>query len=659
MQNLVSLPVRVGRVLVASFILTGLTTAARALVFEFADVKATFDSTLSVGGLYRLNNPDRDLYGTANGGRQNSVNTDDGNLNYRSGWASKVFKGTHDLDLRWKDFGAFVRGTYFYDVENEDGDRARTPLSEWAKDRVGSDAQFLDMYVRGTFNVASRPLELRFGRQVLNLGESTFIPNGVNVVNPVDVSRLRVPGSELREALLPVNMLKASYSFSDRLSAEAFWLLEFRRTEIDPAGTYFGTNDFAARGGDRVYLGFGALSDQQPLGAVGRDRDREGGNFNQYGANLKLTVPKLNDTEFGLYYASYHSRLPVISARTPTDPVSATLVQTTAGNLANANLAPAMIANGVPPATVATVLPQLIGAALTGVPADSLPAGLVPFAAFYPSAVSIANGARQVGLLTAAATGRYFIEYPENIKMLAASFNTTLGGTGIAWQGEIAYKHGVPLQIDDVELLFATLSALSPTFANGNNQINGAQFPLNTEISGYRRKDVYTTQSTFTKVFGPTFGSNQFTLLAELGMVYVPDLPDKNVLRFDGPGTFTSGNAAAMVNTGSPTLPGTPHSAFADRFSWGYQILGRLEYNNVFAGVNVLPGLAFVHDVSGNTPLPLGNFVAGRKSINLVAEFTFQNAWSFEVRYVNFFGAKPYNLIADRDFVSTTLKYSF
>jgi len=43
--------------------------------------------------------------------------------------------------------------------------------------------------------------DVRLGRQVISWGESTFIPNGINVINPIDVARLRTPGSELREAL--------------------------------------------------------------------------------------------------------------------------------------------------------------------------------------------------------------------------------------------------------------------------------------------------------------------------------------------------------------------------------------------------------------------------------------------------------------------------
>jgi len=623
--------------------LLALAAPVHAFVFSSGDFKGTFDTTLSVGGIYRLENPDPEYYGLSNGGQQNSVNADDGNLNYRKGWASQVFKGTHTLEIKWRNFGALASGYYFYDTENKDHDRARTPLTEDAQDRVGAGGDFLDLYVRGKFEIASHDLDLRFGRQVLNLGESTFIPNGINVVNSVDAAKLRVPGAELREVLLPVNMLKASVGLSENVTLEAFWLLEFRRTEIDPAGSYFSTNDFATRGGSNVYLGFGSLSDKTPLGAVPRAPDREGGNYNQYGADLHVAAPGLGNTDFGFYFANYHSRLPVISARTPTGPVTAAAV---AGTLANL-----LIQNGAATQTTAAATAQ----------------GLLTLAATNPAALTtgqraLITGAQTVALLNTAATGRYFIEYPEDIRMLGVSFNTSLGQTGIACQGEVSYKHGVPLQIDDVELLFATLSALSPTYGAPNNQLGSYLGQYGTEISGYRREDVWTAQTSLTKTFGPMLGASQFTLVGEVGGVYVPDLPSKDVLRFDGMGTFTSGSQTAMNNTASPgstPFTATPSSAFADRFSWGYQILGRLEYNNIFAGINMTPSIAFVHDVHGNTPLPLGNFLTGRKSINLVTEFSWHNSWSLEFRYVNYFGASRYNLLADRDYVASTLKYSF
>ncbi len=634
---------------------------AFAIQFSNGEFKGSFDSTLSFGGLYRLQDPSPGFYATSNSfnglaGQQNSANTDDGNLNYGKGWASEVLKGNHDLELKFRNFGALVRGYWFHDLKADE--TRRTPLSDQAKDRVVSGAELLDLYGRVKFEIAGgMPFDLRIGRQVLSLGESTFIPNGINVVNSADLSKLRVPGSELKEALLPVNMVKLSVGLTPTISVEPFWLLEFRRNELEPAGTYFSTNDFATRGGSRVFLGFGTLPDNGVLGGISRAKDRDAGNFNQYGLATRVLAPSLNNTEFGLYYARYNSRSPVISARTPTGPISTALIISTASSLA-APVVPAMIASGIPAANIPASLTTLIGAALTGVPAAALPASLQPF---YPSVGAAAAGASKIALLTAAATGQYFTEYPEGLNLFGASFNTSLGKSGISWQGEVSLKKDVPLQLDDVELLFATLSSLTnnPGSAFGsNNQIGNFLGQYNREISGYRRHSVWTAQSTLTKVFGPMLGAQQFTLLGEVGAVWV-NLPPREVMRYDGPGTFSAGTQAAMNGTGFGTIPATRQEAFADEFSWGYQVLGRLEYNNLFPNVNMQPTVAYTQDVRGNTPLPVANYIHGRRSVNVAVEFIYRNTWSLELRYVHFSGGGPFNLLADRDYFATTVKFSF
>jgi hypothetical protein len=642
----------------AGLALAGLSAISlQAFVFEFGDVKGSFDTTLSVGGLYRLGEPDPALYGlsnTANGvaGRQRSVNADDGNLNYRKGMASFLVKANHDLQVDYKHAGLFVRGYYFNDFVNSNGTRKKVALSDEAEKIVAEGAELLDAYVYFKPNLGGMPASLRIGQQVLSWGESTFIPNGINSVNPIDVAKLRTPGSELKEALLPVNMVSASLGVTNNLTLEAFYLLDWKRTRVDPPGTYFSTNDFVAKGGRKVYLGFGAIADTNPLGAIVRGKDNEPSDTGQYGVNARWLAEKLNNTEFGVYFMNYHSRLPTISAMTPTTPISSALVQSTAASLAQPTLVPALVP--VFGAATPTVLSTLLGAALTGVPASALPASMQPY---YPAAAQIATGAKTIGFLTAAQTGNYLIEFPEDIHLVGASFNTSV--KGIALQGELSYRSNQPLQVDDVELLFAALSPLSARYG-ANNQIGS--FALNSYLPGYRRTKVWTGQMTATRVGRGILGAAQSTLVGEIGFVQA-DLPAKSTLRFDGPGTFVGGeiaymNASGSNSSGVPPLS-EPSSAFADEFSWGYQIVGRLDYNNVFAGVNVSPLFVFAHDVGGNTPLPLGNFVHGRKTITLGADFTFQNAWAFEVRYVNFSGAGRYNLLADRDYVSATLKYSF
>ncbi|HEX9782033.1 MAG TPA: DUF1302 domain-containing protein [Opitutaceae bacterium] len=626
-----------------------------AFQFALGKVAGSLDTNLSINTSYRLSDPSRTFYGTAAGGLQNSVNADDGNLNYEQGIFSLAARGTSDLLFKYDRYQAFFRATYLYDHENEHGDRARTPLTSAALDHVGTDFDLLDAFVVGRFDLAGKPFDLRLGSQVLSWGESTFIQNGINVINPIEVARIRVPGAELKDALRPVPMVSMSLGISKNITLEGFLQLTWQETEIDPPGSYFSTNDFLGAGGDRVFLGFGAVADSSSFGFVPRGPDAKAGDSGQWGVAARQLLPGLNDTEIGFFFVNYHSRLPLISARTPTRPISAAEVQATAGSLALSNLAPAMVQAGFPANQVPAALSTLLGAALTNVPAANLPASLQPF---YPAALSIASSARTLGFFSSAATGRYLIEYPEDIKLYGFSFNTDLASTGISLQGEISYKTDVPIQLDDVELLFAALSSINPAFG-GNNQIGNFLGQLDTRVQGWKHKDAWQAQVTATRIFGPMFGANQALLLAEVGVTHVPHLPAKEVLRFDAPGTYTSGDASAMLLSGNGAFPATPYDAFASETSWGYQIVGRLEYNNAFLGMNVAPTLAVAHDVSGVTPLPLGNFRKDRITVTSAVELTYLNQYALEIRYVNYSGAGQYNLLGDRDFVSVIAKYSF
>ena len=652
----------------------GLAPSARAFLFELGSAKGSFDTTLSIGGLYRLGDPNPQLYGLSSSfhgvtgqaattllgvAAQRSVNADDGNLNYNTGIASLLVKANHDLLLQYNNAGLFVRGYYFNDLTNSNGVRDRTALSDEANKVVSEGAELLDAYVFFKMS-GNMPASLRFGRQVLSWGESTFIPNGINSVNPIDVAKLRTPGSELKEALRPLTMASGSLNLTENLTLEAFYLFGWDRTRIDPPGTYFSTNDFVAKGGTKVYLGFGAIADSSALGAIPRGTDREPGKSGQFGINLRWLAHGLKDTEFGLYYMNYHSRLPVISASTPAVPVNGALAASDSGAILGPLLGASIGAalGTADPVVIGGALTTLIGATLTGVPASALPAALQPF---YATVAGVTSQLATRELLKAAATGSYIIEFPKDVHLWGASFNTSL--KGIAIQGELSYRNNQPLQVDDVELLFAALSPLSSRFS-ANNQIGA--FALDTYIPGFHRHKVWTGQMTATKVTRGFFGAGQTTLLAEAGFVRA-DLPSKSTLRYDGPGTFVGGDINYMTNSGSNasavaagiTPLSEPASAFADSFSWGYQLVGRLDYNNAFKGVNVSPLLVFTHDVGGNTPLPMGNFLHGRKSLTVGAEFTFQNSWALDVRYVNFFGAGRYNLIGDRDYISCNLKYSF
>ena len=225
----------------------------------------------------------------------------------------------------------------------------------------------------------------------------------------------------------------------------------------------------------------------------------------------------------------------------------------------------------------------------------------------------------------------------------------------MAWQGEISYRQDAPLQVDDVELLFAALGAFNPSLAAAN-QVGNLFGQFDTEVSGIRRTDVTQFQMTLTKVLGPTMGADQGVFLVE-GALTQADLPSKDELRFEGPATYVSGNPLlASAHAGKPI---EPSDRFADKQSWGYRLAGRLDYLNAVGGFNVSPRFAWQHDVEGISPGPGGNFIEDRQALTLGLGFNRQNTWQFDLAYTTFMGGGRYNLINDRDFVGANIKYSF
>jgi hypothetical protein len=566
-------------------------TSIQAAEFDYGDLYGSFDTTVSYGQAHRVQSRAHELIGDLNGGSAFSVNGDDGNLNYDSGLISNAMKITSELELRYKNFGAFIRGTGFRDLNSDDpGDTVRTPLSNRAIELTGKNVKLLDAYVWTSFDLGTRPLSLRVGNQVLSWGESTFIQNSINTINPVDVSKLRVPGAELKEALLPVGIVSGSAGLTDTLNVEAFYQYDYERVLIDPPGSYFSTNDFVGNGGKCAVLGFGFAPDYiipstgfsacdagAPFAAP-RARDDQPEEGGQYGVALRWFSPFLNNTEFGLYFINYHSRLPVINAFQATAPPA-------------------------PP----------------------------PFNA---------------------STAAYQIGYPEDINLYGISFNTELGTTGWALQGEYSYRHDAPLQIDDAELLFAALGV--PL-----NQLGVTFDGTGSLIQGFIRRDVSQFQMTASRVFGPMLKASQAIFVTEFAVTHVHDMPDKNDLRLEAPGTNLPGPFLGLDRTGALLLGVQPNDDFADATSWGYRMVGRLDYNNVLGAINLHPRIEWRHDVSGISPGPGGNFIEGNKAVTAGLGASYQNAWNADLSYTSFFGAGAQNLIYDRDFLSFSVNYSF
>ena len=153
-------------------------------------------------------------------------------------------------------------------------------------------------------------------------------------------------------------------------------------------------------------------------------------------------------------------------------------------------------------------------------------------------------------------------------------------------------------------------------------------------------------------------GADIGILLTEVGAMLAPDAPDE--------GDFSVAQWGNVCTAGSD-LPLGGLLALDNRagcrptqFSYGYVLVGILQYNNAFGTpITLSPQIAWSHDVKGNSPAPMSNFREGRKRVSLAINGTYQNTWRGGISYVNNFGNEKYSNVGDQDFVSVNLSYSF
>jgi hypothetical protein len=667
-------------------IIAATSTSVYAADWNFGDLEVNLDSNFTLATSIRVEDRDFDLIGNSNhpqfdwsgynaatnviypsadvwalsdGGY--SANGDLGNLSFDPGKAfSTQIVGLHELDVSYGDYGFFARGFYFYDFALSDSDRDwSNPITGTnvdpcrdasASDELCKDMRMLDFFAYADFYAGDTPISIRVGDQVVSWGESTFIQHGINTTNPVDVTRARAPGSELKEVFIPVGMVYVSAGISDTISIAGYYQYEYERSLLPVAGSYFAGNDFAGEGGsfNNVQLGFtgnpdidadtlisqlnglgtalvtGGISQAQagqaylayPTKVAVRARSDaahdEASDSGQYGLKLSWFASELNETEFGFYHINYHSQRPLVSG------ITSDFTQESIGR-------------------------DLTMLASTTISRDN---------------IQDLNAFSEVRFA-----------YPEDIKLYGISFNTTVGETALA--GEFAYRQDEPLQIDDVELLYTAMpeqlanAGLRPDLA-GISQLNniGRNVGPGETAEGFLLSDTWQVQMTASHVFGPRLGADNLILLGEAGYVRIQDFPDPSVIRLNSPGTSRTPSLEPLGTNNREGLHvglsnGPETNPFSTQGAWGYRLLAVADFNNVLAGMNLRARATFSHDVNGTTPDPLFLFLEDRKSANLGFTFDYLSKWSFSASYSAFWGGVgTTNALSDRDFASFNIKYA-
>lgn len=598
----------------AATLALGLCAGARAGTLELGDgVEAVWSLGTSLTGGWRMTDPDPNMIGPGDGGRA-SAGTHSHDKNFQKGDSiTKLARIVGDINIRKGGTGLVLRAkawdNFKYANDRQafgapsNGFHPGTKLDDGEFDTRLSrfkGVELFDAYVYTGFDLSdTSQLTVRLGQHIVNFGESLFVP-GVNQYQALDITALRQPGTQLKEALLPVPQLSANLGLGDGLSVEAFYQFRWRRTAIDGCGTYWSPANALNCVDGSILVGGDGTSEQNWNGyahpALGgmvlnyqfsRLPDQEPSNGGQFGLAVKKMVEAI-DTELGLYYVNYTAKVPNLSA---VRRVSA---------------------------------------------ADSIlhPAG---------SAYALNPLTRDASI--------YWDYSAKNIKVAGLTASTVLGGWSVS--SELTHTRDFPVQINSVDAFYALAAGIGPMAA-----IWG---PGPRTMIGYERKNKTQLQASAFRLLPAMLGASGGTVIGEVAFQHWSGIGDPSTGVRYGRG-FEYGAAAhaayggqcpaAATNTKNCTTDGYFTSSAS-----GARVMLELEYPQLIPNAVVKPRLFWSRDFNGWSAD--GVFSQGRQALSPGVKFDINKRYSIDVSYTRFNHHAHFDSFHDRDFLALVLAASF
>jgi hypothetical protein len=599
--------------------LASLLSASTSYAFQFElteTIKGTLDTQATVGGGMRLKDPNANMVGDPHYSPYANTaqwsNGDNGNLNYRKGDVFAAYtKLTPELLVKFPErFTLMARGTMLYDFMATE--TARSSLPNDSKDQVARDYRLLDLWVSKELTVGEQTTRIRVGNQVVSWGESVFALGGINQTNAMDIQKLMIPGTQLKEAVIPAPMVSVSSGIGKGLNMEAYYQFGWNRNRMPPSGSYWSIADVYDKGKSPIYLNlantnFSGLDNiSHPSGHFNVNDFATGG---PAPTDVTLDIPWVNDKEpksqgqygvamhykadgfpldLGVYFMNYHDKMPVQNYNTGIG-AQWTFLEDRKMYGVSANFPAGNWA---------------VGTELSYRPKEAI--ALSSCGSKLSDGTVDTNPFDQTGCKGWTETDKY---------------QGHLTGLLMLTPGD----HGWLLNL---------LGADSGFFLG---EAVGVYFP------GLEKS--YNTGGTR---FNPITGQNEQTSQV-VAAGYMPWM------------AITSDPSSSVAQT-IPSVGSKFSGGYTMDFNWTYD-------GSVIPGWQVTPGVTFFHAVAGNTPTMLNNYAKGAKSTNAYILFNMNPAkWQAGINYAKFFGGVggdgggSSNLrqpLADRDFFGGFVTYNF
>jgi len=486
-------------------------------------------------------------------------------------------------------------------------------MSSDAQNQMVRNVQLLDFWAGHKFTIDDNQWRFRIGNQVINWGESVFLFGGINATAAIDYQKSLIPGTQIKEYILPAPMMTLAGQLGGGWNTEAY--LQFHQVvnRYPAIGSYWSTSNFFGRG----------------------TPDSISFNPNNYNA-------------WGQSAASYAQQY--LGATTPVS--SAALAQANAQMYAGMNgiVADKYIENPLP-----SNAPQY------GISFHRKAEGSgVDYGLYYLHYTDKSPVFDYLNDPNVSGGGDLQAKYLTNRQLFGASTNFQLGNWAMG--SELSYRP------KDAIALTGCFAAPAP--ANSNTNLN--PIPNNgygsEQCPGHMDNKKWewhvTAQSTLTPSDDPlimkhVLSADTATLTAEAVATYYPGVHSVMSQNVNGATVYSvlaAGGLTYLNTAGNYQSVGTSMStgAIVD-FNWTYD-------GSVVSGWQLTPGVTYYRAISGYTPNPAGTYLAGAQSVNFYFLVN-QNPtiWQAGINYTAFsggdiVGAQPYK---DRNLIGAFITYNY